>query len=241
MHTARARKKLNIQDYTKFAKEKLGLDFKDEALLLEAFTHRSYLNEHRKTVKSHNERLEFLGDAVLELAVTEHLFKHYNEPEGMLTSWRSALVRTESIGDAARRLGMEAYMRLSRGERQGSERARRQILANAFEALIGAIYLDQGYDTAKKFIEDNIIVKLKDILEKKSWRDSKSLLQEIAQSRDGVTPTYKVLKEEGPDHDKNFTVGVFVGDRPLGQGNGPSKQAAQQAAAENGLRYYGQN
>jgi len=229
---------LNIKDYTKFAKDKLGLVFKNETLLVEAFTHRSYLNEHKKSVKTHNERLEFLGDAVLELVVTEHLFNHYNEPEGTLTAWRSALVRTESIGDAARRLGMEPLMRLSRGERQGSERARRQILANAFEALIGAIYLDQGYDAAKRFIEDNIIVKLEGILKNKSWRDPKSLLQELAQSRDGMTPSYKVLKEEGPDHDKDFTIGVFIGDKLLGEGRGPSKQAAQQAAAQNGLKYY---
>ena len=229
---------MNIKDYTKFAKDKLGLVFKNETLLVEAFTHRSYLNEHKKSVKTHNERLEFLGDAVLELVVTEHLFNHYNEPEGTLTAWRSALVRTESIGDAARRLGMEPLMRLSRGERQGSERARRQILANAFEALIGAIYLDQGYDAAKRFIEDNIIVKLEGILKNKSWRDPKSLLQELAQSRDGMTPSYKVLKEEGPDHDKDFTIGVFIGDKLLGEGRGPSKQAAQQAAARNGLKYY---
>ena len=226
------------KDYQKFAAAKLGGEFKDEYLLVLAFTHRSYLNEHRKTVKEHNERLEFLGDAVLELAVTEHLYENYSQPEGVLTSWRSALVRTESLSQAAHKLGVEDYLRLSRGERNGSQRARDQILANAFEAIIGAIYLDRGYKKAKKFVTDNVLSKLETILAKNLWRDAKSQLQELAQSKEGVTPNYKVEEEEGPDHDKIFTVGVYVGDELRGTGSGPSKQTAQQEAALQALDSY---
>lgn len=221
--------------YQAFAKEKLGVTFKKLDLLITAFTHRSYLNEHRKSVKAHNERLEFLGDAVLELVVTEHLFATFDEPEGTLTNWRSALVRTESIGAAAARYDFEPLLRLSRGEKRGTERARLQILANAYEAVIGAIYLDQGYEAAKQFIEKSLLVTFDEILKSGSWMDPKSHLQELAQSQEGQTPHYKVLTEDGPDHDKTFTVGVFVGGSLRGQGKGPSKQSAQVSAAEDAL------
>lgn len=224
--------------YRAFAKDVLHVEFNDIDLLTTAFTHRSYLNEHRKTVQTHNERLEFLGDAVLELVVTEYLYGNYQEPEGTLTNWRSSLVRTESISAAAAKCGFEPLLRLSRGEKRGSERARAQILANTFEAVIGALYLDQGYETAKKFITETILSTFEDILSSGSWMDPKSHLQELAQSQEVATPVYKVMAEEGPDHDKTFTVGVFVNDVLRGQGIGPSKQAAQQKAAEAALVYY---
>lgn len=228
-------------DYTKyqdFAKETFGFEFDDPELILTAFTHRSYMNEHKKSAKEHNERLEFLGDAVLELVVTEYLFNSYSEPEGILTNWRSALVRTESISAASGRLGYETMLRLSRGEKQGSERARQQILANTFEAVIGAVYLDKGYEASKKIIHDHILSTFEEILETGSWRDPKSRLQEVAQSIDGMTPIYKVLAEEGPDHDKIFTLGVYIGTKLLGKGTGSSKQNAQQKAAEAALKTY---
>ena len=224
--------------YQDLAVEKLGGKFNNHELLVTALTHRSYLNEHKKSVKEHNERLEFLGDAVLELVVTEFLYKTYSEPEGILTNWRSALVRTESISAASERLGFNEYLRLSRGEKRGSERARQQILANCFEAIIGAIYLDQGYDAAAVFITKNILSTLEGILETGSWMDGKSRLQEIAQSVDGATPHYKVISEEGPDHDKIFTIVVMVNNVAKGQGTGPSKQIAQQRAAEAALTTY---
>lgn len=224
--------------YQEIARDKLGGEFQNIELLITAFTHRSYLNEHRKTVSEHNERLEFLGDAVLELVVTEFLYGNYSEPEGILTNWRSSLVRTESIGAAAARLGFESLLRLSRGEKRGTERARAQILANSFEAVIGAIYLDKGYEAAKKFITDNILSTFDEILKTGSWMDPKSHLQEVVQSQAGATPVYKVLSEEGPDHEKTFTVGVFVDNELKGQGVGPSKQAAQVAAAQDALKKY---
>lgn len=231
---------MDTTPYQDFAREKLGFTFDNIDLLITAFTHRSYMNEHKKSAREHNERLEFLGDAVLELAVTDYLFANYSEPEGILTNWRSALVRTESIGDAGDKLGYAPLIRLSRGEKRGSDRAKQQILANAFEALIGAIYLEKGYDAARDFIAKNILSKLDDILATGSWRDAKSRLQETAQSVDSQTPVYKVLEEEGPDHDKIFTLGVFVGGKLLGKGSGPSKQIAQQQAAEAALQAYDQ-
>jgi ribonuclease-3 len=224
--------------YQTFAREVLHVEFTDPTLLVTAFTHRSYLNEHRKTVSEHNERLEFLGDAVLELVVTEYLYGNYAEPEGILTNWRSSLVRTESIGAAAARYGYEPLLRLSRGEKHGTDRARAQILANSFEAVLGALYLDQGYEPAKRFITEAVLSTFADILATGSWMDAKSHLQEVAQSRDGATPVYRVLEESGPDHDKVFVVGVFVNDVLKGQGNGPSKQAGQQKAAEAALALY---
>ena len=230
-----------LTPYHEWAKEKLGYDFENINLLVTALTHRSYLNEHKKSASEHNERLEFLGDAVLELVTTDFLFSNYDKPEGILTAWRSALVRTESIGAAGERLGYEKLIRMSRGEKQGSVRARQQILANAFEATTGAIYLDKGYEAAKKYITDNILSTLPQILEEESWRDPKSYLQEISQARDGFTPVYKVLNEDGPDHEKNFTLGVFVGDKKMGEGEGPSKQIAQQEAARKAIRKYKNN
>lgn len=227
-----------LTPYHDWAKEKLGYDFNDIQLLVTALTHRSYLNEHKKSASEHNERLEFLGDAVLELVTTDFLFSNYHEPEGILTAWRSALVRTESIGAAGERLGYEKLIRMSRGEKHGSARARQQILANAFEATTGAIYLDQGYEAAKKYITDNILSTLPQILEDESWRDPKSYLQEISQARDGFTPVYRVLSEDGPDHEKIFTLGVFVGEKKMGEGEGPSKQIAQQEAAREAIRKY---
>jgi ribonuclease III len=224
--------------YQAFATDKLGVTFNDVELLVTAFTHRSYLNEHKKTVKEHNERLEFLGDAVLELVVTEYLYTTYGEPEGILTNWRSSLVRTESISAAAAKYGFEPLLRLSRGEKRGTDRARAQILANSFEAVVGAMYIDQGYEVAKKFITESILSTFKEILESGSWMDPKSHLQELAQSQEGATPVYKVMQEDGPDHDKVFTIGVFVNQHLRGQGQGPSKQAAQQEAAQAALQYY---
>lgn len=224
--------------YQAFAKETLGYEFENIDLLITAFTHRSYVNEHRKSVSEHNERLEFLGDAVLELAVTDFLFNNYDEPEGILTSWRASLVRTESIGDAGQLIGYEPLIRMSKGEKQGSDRARMQILANAFEALIGAIYLERGYADAEVFIKKHITSKLESILSDGSWRDPKSHLQEVMQRVDGVTPRYVVLEEVGPDHDKTFTLGVFSKDRLVSKGQGPSKQSAQQEAAKAALEQY---
>jgi ribonuclease-3 len=229
---------MDTNAYQAFAEDKLHVSFNDVNLLITAFTHRSYLNEHKKSVKEHNERLEFLGDAVLELVVTEYLYTSYDDPEGVLTNWRSSLVRTESISAAASRYGFEPLLRLSRGEKRGTERARAQILANSFEAVIGALYLDQGYEAAKRFITDSILSTFEDILKTGSWMDPKSHLQELAQGKDTATPVYKVMQEEGPDHDKMFTVGVFVHNQLRGQGQGPSKQAAQQQAAIAALQYY---
>lgn len=223
--------------YQTFADKHFG-GFKDLNLLITAFTHHSYLNEHRKTAAEHNERLEFLGDAVLELVVTEFLYVNHKEPEGILTNWRSALVRTESISAAANQEGFEPLLRLSRGEKRGSERAREQILANCFEAVVGALYLDQGYEVAKKFIKKSLLPSLDGILHSGSWLDPKSQLQEMVQSRDGFTPVYKVLSEEGPDHNKTFVVGVFVDNKLRGEGTGASKQSAQVAAAVTALKDY---
>ena len=228
---------MDINEYQEFAREKLGFEFKDINLLVTALTHRSYVNEH-KTVHNHNERLEFLGDAVLELVSSDFLYRNYNEPEGVMTALRAALVRTESIGEAGKELGYEPLVRLSKGEARGSERAHDSILADCFEAVIGAIYLDQGYDKAREFINKHILVKIDAILEEGSWRDAKSYVQELAQKIDHVTPTYKTLKEEGPDHDKTFTVGLYAGDELKGVGTGHSKQEAQTVAAREGIKKY---
>jgi ribonuclease-3 len=229
---------MQTEPYQAFSRDSLGFEFSNLDLLITAFTHRSYVNEHRKSVSEHNERLEFLGDAVLELVVTDFLFRNYSEAEGILTSWRASLVRTESIGEAGALLGYEPLVRMSKGEKQGSDRARMQILANAFEALIGAIYLERGYDDAAAFITKHISSKLDVILADGSWRDPKSHLQEVMQRKDGVTPRYTVIEEIGPDHDKVFTLGVYSGDRLISKGTGPSKQSAQQEAAKSALAQY---
>jgi ribonuclease-3 len=215
---------------------KIGVIFKDQRLLEQAFTHRSYLNENRSPGREHNERLEFLGDAVLELAVTEFLFAKYPEkPEGDLTAYRAALVNTVSISDAGTKLGMNDYLLLSRGEARDTGRARQIILANAFEALIGAIYLDQGYDVAKEFIAQQLFAKADEIVEKKLWQDAKSKFQEIAQELLGTTPNYQLVSQSGPDHDRHFTVGAYIGKEKIAVGEGKSKQEAEQDAAQKAL------
>lgn len=229
---------MDTTPYQEFAKEKLGFEYNDINLLVTALTHRSYVNEHKKSTHEHNERLEFLGDAILEMVSSDFLYRNYNEPEGIMTAWRAALVRTESIGDAGKKLGYEPLVRLSKGEKHGSERAHDVILADCFEAVIGSIYLDQGYETAKDFIYKHILSKIDEILEEGTWRDAKSWFQELAQKTDGETPIYRTLKEEGPDHDKNFTVGAYVGDKLMGVGVGHSKQDAQTAAAREGVKKY---
>jgi ribonuclease-3 len=223
---------MDFTPYLNFARDVLGVTFNDLGLLVTAFTHRSYLNEHKKTVSEHNERLEFLGDAVLELVTTAYLYANYSEPEGILTNWRSSLVRTESIGAAASNFNFEPLLRLSRGEKRGTDRARAQILANCYEAVIGALYLDQGYDASKDFVTKSVLATFEQILKSGSWMDPKSRYQEHIQSSEGFTPSYKVLNEDGPDHDKIFTVGVFVEGDLRGTGTGPSKQTAQIKAAD---------
>jgi ribonuclease III len=217
--------------------EKIGVTFTTITLLETALTHRSYVNEHRGEVKEHNERLEFLGDAVLELAVTRFLFDTFPEkPEGELTAYRAALVNTITISDAALKLGANDYLRLSRGEAKDEGRARQYILANTFEAIIGAIYLAQGYDAAQAFIAEHIFPRIDAVLEQRLWQDSKSHFQEKAQDKVSITPSYQVLSQEGPDHDKVFTVGVYLRDEKVAEGQGRSKQEAEQAAAEAALK-----
>ncbi len=216
----------------------LGVSFKQPELIKRAFIHRSYINEHPKAGLEHNERLEFLGDAVLELVVTDHLYRSYDNPEGELTSWRSALVKTESLASVAERLALGQYLLMSHGEVKSGGRARTALLANMIEAIIGAMYIDQGYEVAASFIHRELIVGLPEILKSGAYIDAKSKFQEVAQERDGITPHYEVLEEVGPDHDKVFTVGVFLGKKELGRGNGASKQAGQQAAAADALSRY---
>jgi ribonuclease III len=210
----------------------LGVVFHDKINLLCAITHRSYLNEHKDAPQDHNERLEFLGDAVLELAVTDFLFHKYPEkPEGDLTAIRSALVNTTSLSEASTKLGVNDYLLMSRGESRDVGRARQYILANAFEAFIGALFVDQGYGVAQKFIAEQLFAKTERIVEKRLWQDPKSRFQELAQEHSNLTPTYATLSQEGPDHDRVFTVGVFLGKDKVGEGKGRAKQEAEQEAA----------
>jgi len=228
-----------MPDFSTF-QQKIGHQFKDKRLLKQAFTHRSYLNENRQAGLEHNERLEFLGDAVLELVVTEFLYAKYPEkPEGELTAFRAALVNTQSISDAGTQLGMNDYLLLSRGEARDTGRARQIILANAFEALIGAIYLDSGYEAAQKFIADQLFHKTDDVVAKRLWQDPKSRLQEVAQEIVGATPKYELLDQSGPDHDKRFIVGAYVGSEKIANGEGKSKQEAEQDAAQKALAVKG--
>jgi ribonuclease-3 len=215
--------------------ESLGIQFKDKLLLENVFIHRSYLNEHKGLELEHNERLEFLGDAVLELAITRYLYDNYDKPEGELTNWRSALVKGESLSVEAKRIGMDQFLKTSRGEAKNVGKARDILLANAFEALIGAMYLDQGLDLATNFIINNIAYKLEDILSKGLHYDAKSKFQELSQEHYGITPTYEVASESGPDHAKNFIVAAYLKEKKVGEGVGPSKQRAQTAAAQNAL------
>lgn len=216
--------------------ERLGHNFRDRSFLLQALTHRSYLNENTDHPYPHNERLEFLGDAVLELVVTEHLFKHYANDEGDLTNWRAALVNAITLAGIARELQFEEFLLMSKGElRDKDSKARTYILANAIEAIIGAIYMDGGMPAAEKFVHKHILSHLQKILDLELYVDPKSKFQETAQELLGVTPTYKVLEEAGPDHAKEFTIGVYLGKDLVAVGKGTSKQEAQVAAAEAGL------
>ncbi|MEI6477899.1 MAG: ribonuclease III [bacterium] len=216
--------------------ERIKVTFTDKDLLQQVFVHRSYLNEHRGFALGHNERLEFLGDAVLELVVTEHLYKNYPNPEGELTNWRSALVKGETLAKVALELDFPELMMLSYGEEKSGGKSKGLILANAFEALLGAMYLDQGYDVCQTFISSCVISRLADVLEQKLFIDPKSRLQEYTQEQFSITPHYTIVSEEGPDHAKQFVVGVYAGEKELGQGTGSSKQSAQIAAAANALR-----
>lgn len=213
-----------------------GVHFKDKALLKQAFTHRSYINENKSAGLEHNERLEFLGDAVLELVITDYLYGRFKEmDEGELTSLRSVLVNADTCSLVASKIGVNDFLLLSKGEQKDTGRARQYILANTLEAIIGAIYMDQGYDVAKKFIFDHITPLTEEVLEKGSWIDSKSLFQEKAQEHTGITPVYKLIRESGPDHDKHFSIGVFLGTDKVGEGEGKSKQDAEQMAAREAL------
>lgn len=218
----------------------LAVQFVDTTILLSAVTHRSYLNEHREATWDHNERLEFLGDAVLELVVTNFLYKKYPEkPEGELTAVRAALVNTVSLAAASEQLGINEYLLMSKGEAKDVGRARQYILANAFEACIGAIYLDQGYEMAEAFIAKQLFAKTEEIVKKRLWQDAKSRFQELAQEHVSVTPLYKTISQDGPDHDRVFTVGVFLKTELVAEGNGRSKQEAEQAAAEQAIEAKG--
>jgi ribonuclease-3 len=231
----------NSFDASQLAK-KINVDFSDISLLKRALTHRSYLNENRGTGLQHNERLEFLGDAVLELVVTTFLFRKYpNKPEGELTAFRSAIVNTVSLTKVAEKIGLNDYLLLSRGEAKDTGRARSVILANAMEAVIGAIYLDNGYSAAANFISDQILntIDIEEIVKKKLWIDAKSRFQELSQEKIGITPSYKTMKEVGPDHDKQFTIGVFLGSIQVALGTGASKQDAEQKAAEKAIEVKG--
>jgi len=211
----------------------LGLKFKDKDILKQAFTHRSYLNENPDFKLEHNERLEFLGDAVIELIVTDHLYKDYPEKsEGDLTNWRAALVNAKMMTTVAEELGFNDFLLLSRGEAKEGGKARAYILANTFEALLGALYLDSGYDTCDEFIKKYLFKNLPEIIREGSYKDSKSKFQEEAQEKVSITPNYKVIKEYGPDHDKTFVVGIFLGQELIAEGKGSSKQEAEEAAAK---------
>jgi len=221
--------------------EKLGIKFNNQDLLKQAFVHRSFLNENPDFELQHNERLEFLGDAVLELVVTKYLYENYPNPEGELTNWRAALVNAKKLAEIAEVIGLNDYLMLSRGEAKDTGRARQYILANTMESLIGSIFLDRGIEIAGEFIAKNVLSHLTDILKEGAYRDAKSMFQEEAQERVGITPSYEVLKEWGPDHAKHFNVGVYLDDELVAEGEGISKQDAQQKAAENALSAKGWN
>ncbi len=228
----------NIFDYKKFS-ELLGVEMRNRDLFQESITHRSYLNEHRGYKLEHNERLEFLGDAVLELIVTDHLYLNFPNPEGDLTSFRAALVNGEFLAEIAFRIGLGDFLLMSKGEAKDTGRARMWLLSNAIEAVIGALYLDQGYDAAKKFIDANIISELPRVIESGLYTDPKSRFQEVSQEKTGITPSYRIMKEWGPDHDRHFTAGVFLGESLIAEGEGASKQEAQRNAAAEGIKEKG--
>lgn len=230
----------NIQtDLTKL-QSLLNVQFTDTSVLLSAITHRSYLNEHREASWEHNERLEFLGDAVLELVVTDYLYIKYPEkPEGELTAVRAALVNTVSLSATSEQMGINQYLLMSKGEAKDTGRARQYILANAFEACIGAIYLDQGYEKAKEFIAGRLFGKTDEIVRNRLWQDAKSRFQELSQEQVSVTPTYETIAQDGPDHDRVFTVGVYLKKELVAEGKGCSKQEAEQQAAEQAIKAKG--
>ena len=227
-----------LEEYQNFAKEHLGFEFNDITLFITALTHKSYVNEHRNTKIEHNERLEFLGDAILELVTSDFLYRNFSEPEGIMTAWRSALVRTESIYDASVEIGYVDLIRLSKGEKNGGKRAHISIVADCFEAVTGAIYMDQGYETAKKHIYKYILSKMGKMVEEEAWRDPKSYLQELTQKAENVIPTYRTVKEDGPDHARTFEIVVEVSGIIRGRGTGQSKQEAQATAAKEAIKYY---
>jgi ribonuclease III len=223
-------------DFTEFEK-KTNINFKNKDLLKQAFIHRSYINENPNLGLSHNERLEFLGDAVLELVVTSFLYEKYTSyAEGELTAIRSALVNAVIISEIAKEENMNDFLLLSKGESKDTGKARQYILANTYEAYVGALYLDQGYESANEYVNKTLLPRTDEIVNKKLWRDSKSLVQEKAQEYVGVTPSYKVVSESGPDHDKHFTVGIFFGAEMIATGKGKSKQEAEQKAALSALQ-----
>jgi len=227
-----------LETYQNFAKEHLGFEFNDVKLFITALTHRSYINEHRNVNVEHNERLEFLGDAILELVVSDFLYRNFKEPEGIMTAWRASLVRTESIGEASEEIGYADLIRLSKGERKAMENGHKKLVADCFEATTGAIYLDQGYAAAKKHIYKYIIPRTYDIIVGGTWRDPKSYVQELAQKIEGPTPQYRLVSEEGPDHDRHFVIELLVGKEVRGLGEGDSKQAAETNAARQAIEYY---
>ena len=217
--------------------EKLDLNFNNKDLLVQAFCHKSYLNEHPEFSLGQNERLEFLGDAVLELVVTEHLFKNYpDNPEGDLTDWRAALVNTKSLAKISKKLKLGKYLLLSNGEKRERGKAKQYMLADTFEALIGAIYMDGGYGEVKQFIQNYLLVELPKIISLELFKDPKSELQEVAQEKEGITPTYEIVDEEGPDHEKRFRMGVFLEEEKLAEGEGGSKKEAEEKAAQKALK-----
>ncbi|MFN3301700.1 MAG: ribonuclease III [Patescibacteria group bacterium] len=219
--------------------KKIKIKFKNPQLLRQALIHRSYLNEHPEEKLDHNERLEFLGDSIIEFVITEYLYKNFSQPEGVLTSWRASLVNTKMLAKIAKKLNLDKYLYLSKGELlYSSEKAKTGILANAFEALVGAIYLDQGLEKTRKFIKEKLINQLKLILKYGLYKDAKSKFQELAQADFKITPTYKVLKETGPEHAKEFVVGLFLNEKKISQGRGKSKQEAEMKAARSALKKY---
>ena len=224
-----------MKDFSKLEKE-LGITFKNKDLLIQAFCHRSYINENPGFYLDNNERLEFLGDAVLELIITDYMYRSYKEREGVMTNWRAAIVNTQSLAKAAEKIGFNDFLLLSKGEEKDTGKGRQYILANTFEAFLGALYLDQGFKKSRDFIKEVLFPELDKIIEEKSWRDAKSIFQEIIQEKMKITPTYKILKEWGPDHDKHFVSGVFAGDELIAEGEGLSKQEAEENAAKKALK-----
>ncbi len=227
-----------IEKYQDFARERLGYEFDNIGLFITALTHRSYVNEHRSIYIEHNERLEFLGDAILELVTSDFLYRNFDEPEGIMTAWRSALVRTESIAAASEEIGYVDLIRLSKGERKSDGRSHLSIVADCFEAVTGAIYMDKGYEAAKKHIYKYILSKMEKMIDEEAWRDPKSYLQELTQKFEGVIPNYQIINEDGPDHNRTFDIAVKVGNIIRGHGVGHSKQEAQSKAATEAIRFY---